>query len=382
MKHHSHRSKPPWWPQNEEWPPKRWQTRRGPFFRRMGCFFILFSFFACIGVMALMRFFLDPFVEFHNLPPNMPPIGRPDFIFPFGVIGFFILISAVFFGVRNLRRMSMPLDELLEASNRVADGDFAVRVEERGPIEVRALLREFNSMTEKLEINDKQRRAMLADISHELRSPITIMQGNLEGMIDGVYAADAERLKSLYDETRILSRLVDDLRTLALAESGSLQLKRESTDLGLLIREVVSGFESQANEKKIKFEFQMDDVEAIEVDPLRIREVLSNVVANAIRYTPTEGEIKVGVTESTVPEKRGVTVFVQDSGEGIQSDDLSHIFDRFYKSSDSGGMGLGLSIAKYLVEAHGGKIWAESEAGRGTSVSFSLPLSTPRTQRF
>jgi len=346
--------------------------RRGPFFRRMGCFFILFSFFACIGVMALMRFFLAPFVEIHNLPPNMPPLDRPDFIFPFGLIGFFILIAAVFFGVRNLRRMSMPLDELLEASSRVADGDFAVRVEERGPFEVRALLREFNSMAEKLELNDKQRRNMLADISHELRSPITIMQGNLEGMIDGVYAADAERLKSLYDETQILSRLVDDLRTLALAESGSLQLKREPTDLGLLIREVVSGFEARANEKKIRFEFQVVDVEAIEIDPLRIREVLTNVVANAVRYTPSGGEIKVGVTESAVPEKRSVTVFVQDSGEGIQAEDLSRIFDRFYKSSDSGGMGLGLSIAKYLVEAHGGKIWAESEAGQGTKISFTL----------
>ena len=373
---HSHhpRPKPPWWPENEDWPPKRWQMRRGPFFRRMGCFFILFSFFACIGVMALLRFFLAPFVEIHNVPPNMPPLDRPDFILPFGFIGFFILISAVFFGVRSLRRMSMPLDELLEASNHVADGDFSVRVEERGPFEVRALLREFNSMAEKLELNDKQRRNMLADISHELRSPITIMQGNLEGMIDGVYSADVERLKSLYDETQILSRLVDDLRTLALAESGSLQLKREPTDLGLLIREVVSAFESQAKEKNIGVTLELGDVDAVEVDPLRIREVLTNIVANAVRYTPNGGEIKVGVTESAVPENRSVTVFVQDSGEGIQSDDLSRIFDRFYKSSDSGGMGLGLSIAKYLVEAHGGKIWAESETGQGTRISFTLPI--------
>lgn len=275
----------------------------------------------------------------------------------------------------------MPLDELLDASARVADGDFSVRVEEKGPFEVRALLREFNAMAEKLELNDKQRRNMLADISHELRSPITIMQGNLEGMIDGVYSADAERLKSLYDETQILLRLVDDLRTLALAESGSLQLKREPADLGLLIREVVSAFESQAKEKNIKVKLEFGDVNVIEIEPLRIREVLSNIVANAVRYTPSGGEIKVGVTESTLPEgrdalslsKRSVTVFVKDSGEGIQAEDLSRIFDRFYKSSDSGGMGLGLSIAKYLVEAHGGKIWAESEAGQGTKISFSLP---------
>ncbi len=360
--------KPPWWPENEDWPPKRWQMRRGPFFRRMGCFFILFSFFACVGVMALLRVALDPYVEFHNIPP----LDRPDFILPFGLVGFFILIATVFFSVRNLRRMSMPLDELLEASSRVANGDFTVRVEEKGPFEVRALLREFNSMAEKLELNDKQRRNILADISHELRSPITVMQGNLEGMIDGVYAADVERLKSLYDETQILSRLVDDLRTLALAESGSLILKRESTDLGLLIREVVSAFESQAKEKNIRVEVELNDVDVIDIDPLRIREVLSNIVANAVRYTPSGGEIKVGMTESTVPEKRSVTVFVKDSGEGIQAEDLSRIFDRFYKSSDSGGMGLGLSIAKYLVEAHGGRILAESEAGRGTKILFTL----------
>ena len=369
MKHHPpFRQRPPWWPENEEWPPKRWQMRRGPFFRRMGCFFILFSFFACIGVMALLRFFLDPFVDFQG----MPPLDRPDFILPFGLTGLFILIAAVFFGVRNLRRMSMPLDELLEASNRVADGDFTVRVEERGPYEVRALLREFNSMTEKLELNDKQRRNMLADISHELRSPITIMQGNLEGMMDGVYASDGERLKSLYDETQILSRLVDDLRTLALAESGSLKLKHEPTDLSSLIRDAVSAFESQVKEKNIKLDLQLRNLDVIDIDPLRVREVMSNIVANAVRYTPSGGEIKVGMTESTLPEKRSVTVFVKDSGEGIQADDLSRIFDRFYKSSDSGGMGLGLSIAKYLIEAHGGKIWAESEAGLGTKISFTL----------
>ncbi|WKZ48941.1 MAG: ATP-binding protein [Anaerolineales bacterium] len=376
MKQHPpFRQRPPWWPQNEDWPPKHWRQRRGPFFRRMGCFFILFGFFACVGVMAVLRLLLDPYVEFHGVPP---PLDRPDFIFPFGFIGFFILIMAVIFGVRNLRRMSMPLDELLEASNRVADGDFTVRVEERGPHEVRALLSEFNSMAEKLELNDKQRRNMLADISHELRSPITVMQGNLEGMIDGVYAADAERLKSLYDETKILSRLVDDLRTLSLAESGSLQLKREPMDLGALIREVIAGFETKAKEKEIKFELDLANVDSIEIDPMRIREVLTNIVANAVRYTPSGGEIKVGVTESAVPEERSVTVYVQDSGEGIQAEDLSRIFDRFYKSSDSGGMGLGLSIAKFLVEAHGGKIWAESEAGEGMRVSFSLPLSTLR----
>jgi len=199
-------------------------------------------------------------------------------------------------------------------------------------------------------------------------------------MIDGVYAADKERLKSLYDETQILLRLVDDLRTLALAESGALRLKREPTDLGRLIREVVSAFESQAQEKEIKVELALGDIEELEIDPQRVREVLSNLVSNALRYSPSQGEVKIGVTESGsgLREAGSVLVYVQDSGPGIESGDLSRIFDRFFKSSDSGGMGLGLSIAKYLVEAHGGKIWAESdivsagETGQGTKISFTL----------
>jgi signal transduction histidine kinase len=200
-------------------------------------------------------------------------------------------------------------------------------------------------------------------------------------MIDGVYSTDTEKLKSLYEETQILERLVDDLRTLSLAESGSLQLRRESTDLGELIRDVVSVLESQATEKNIHIEFDLADVEEMEIDALRIREVLMNLLTNAVRYTQAQGEIKISLTESGLGgerealslSKRNVMIFVQDSGEGIQSNDLSHIFDRFYKSSDSGGMGLGLSIAKHLVEAHGGKIWAESAAGQGTRVSFTLP---------
>lgn len=335
----------------------------------MGCFFILFNFFACVGLLALLRFALDPFVEFHAIPP----LDRPDFIIPFGIVGFLVLVAAIFFGVRNLRRMSMPLDDLLNASSRVAEGDFTVRVEERGPFEVRALLHEFNSMAEKLEANDRQRRAMLADLSHELRTPITVIRGNVEGILDGLYPADESKLQSIMEETQILSRLVDDLRTLALAESGSLQLKREPTDLSLLIRETVSGFDAQAKEKDIRLEMELTEFEAIEVDPLRIREVLRNLLTNALRFTPGQGEVKVGLTESGIGEERGVLVFVQDSGAGIDSADLPHVFERFYKSSDSGGMGLGLSIAKYLVEAHGGMIWAESEVGQGTRISFTIP---------
>ena len=369
-KHFSPKHRPPWWPENEEWPPKRWRHMRGrPFFRRMGCFFALFTFFAFIGFLALLRLVLAPFVEIQGVPP----LNQTGIILPLGAAGFFLILATVFVAARSLRRLSRPLDDMVDASEKVADGDFSARVDVNGPPEVRKLLHGFNSMAENLEINDTQRRNMLADISHELRSPITVMQGNLEAMLDGVYAADAEKLKSLYEETQVLERLVDDLRTLALAESGSLKLQRAPTDLGELIRDVGSALETQANEKNIQLEYALENVEAIEIDSLRIREVLMNLLTNAIRYTPKQGEIEVGLTESSLGEERNVTIFVQDSGEGIQPADLEQIFDRFYKSSDSGGMGLGLSIAKYLVEAHGGRIWVESEEGRGTKVTFTLP---------
>lgn len=367
------RHRPPWWPENEEWPPKRWRHMRGrPIFRRMGCFFIIFNFFACVGLLAVLQLVLAPYVDLHGIPP----LDRPDFILPFGVVGFLVFIGTVYWAVRGLRRMSMPLDDLLEASNKVAEGEYSVRVEPKGPPEIRSMMQGFNSMVERLEENDRQRRAMLADVSHELRTPITVIQGNVEGILDGLYPADEGRLKSIVEETQILSRLVDDLRTLSLAESGSLQLKREPTDLGLLVREVVSGFESQAHEKEIRVGLELGDVEAVDVDPLRIREVLRNLLANAIRYTSPQGEVKAGLAESGIGGERGVLLFVEDNGPGIDPSDLPHIFERFYRSSDSGGMGLGLSIAKYLVEAHGGRIWAESELGRGTRISFALPQTS------
>jgi len=377
----SSRQRPPWWPENEEWPPSReaWRRvgRRMPFFRRMGCVFFVFALLAFTGLLAILQLI---FTFFQGSAPD----GRSGLIIPFGFIAFILMLMAISWGVRSLRRVSVPLDNLLEASGKVADGDFSARVEERGPPEVRALTRGFNSMAERLQVNDQQRRAMLADVSHELRTPITVIQGNIEGILDGLYPADEARLRSIMEETQILSRLVDDLRTLALAESGSLQLRREPTDLKELIRDTVAGFETQAKEKAIKIALLLEDAEEMEVDPLRIREVLTNVLGNALRYTPDRGEIKVGVKEASTVEasdvlteeavsKRSVVVFVQDSGPGIEASDLSHIFDRFYKSSDSGGMGLGLSIAKYLVEAHGGKISAESEVGKGSRISFTLP---------
>jgi signal transduction histidine kinase len=372
MKQHhpfSHRQRPPWWPENEEWPPKRWGQLRGrPFFRRMGCLFLLFNLFGFL-IFAVITALVYSLVN-RGLTPSTPFF---DLILTAGVFFLLFVIGISILGARNFRRTFYRLDELVDASNKVAEGDYTVRVEESGPPGVRALMLGFNYMVGRLQVNDRQRRDMLADVSHELRTPITVIQGNVEGILDGMYPADEARLKSILEETHILSRLVDDLRTLALAESGSLQLKREPSEMGLFLREIVAGFKTQAIEKEIHIELSVAEVEALDIDPVRIREVFTNLLSNALRYTPRAGEIKVGLTESVEAGERSVTIFVQDSGAGIDSSDLPHVFERFYKSSDSGGMGLGLSIAKYLVEAHGGKIWAESEVGRGTKISFTLP---------
>ena len=344
--------------------------RRNPFFRRMGCFFFGFAFLAFVGLLGILRFVLAPFLNFENAPP----LDRPGYILPFALLGVILLIGAVAWGTRSIRRISRPLDELVEASNKVAEGDYSVRVDEKGPPEVYSLMRGFNSMAEHLQASDQQRRSMLADVSHELRTPITVIQGNVEGILDGLYPADEPHLKSILEETQVLSRLVDDLRTLALAESGALRLKRESINLAELIRDAVSGFEAHAKEKDITFQLALNDGEDAQVDPQRIREVLLNLLSNALRYTPRGGEISVDLTEADSGTRRDVTISIRDNGPGIEPADLPHVFERFYKSSDSGGMGLGLSIAKYLVEAHDGKIWAESEVGKGTKILFTVPV--------
>ena len=365
--------RPAWWPENEEWPPRdrhHWRRiRKGnPFFRRLGCMFAAFNLFSFVFIAALVGLILNAFGVVHF------SFEQFQWLFPLGGIFLAFVISMAALSVLNLRRMSMPFDDLLEASNKIAEGDYSVRVDERGPREIRSLTRAFNSMVSRLQVNDQQRRAMLADVSHELRTPLTIIQGNLEAILDGVYPADDAKLKSILEETQILSRLIEDLRTLALAESGALQLKRESTDIAALIRDVVSAFQSQAREANVTMDLSLSKTSAsLEIDPERIRQVLTNLISNALRYSPRGSSIQVGLTESVSGTDRDVMVSIADSGPGIASEDLPHVFDRFYKSSDSRGMGLGLPIAKYIVEAHGGAIQAESEAGGGTRISFSLP---------
>jgi signal transduction histidine kinase len=334
----------------------------------MGCFFFGILFLAFVGLLGILRFLLAPFLNMEGTPF----FDNPQSIIPFACLGSILLVLAVGWGVRGIRSWSRPLDALVDASNKVAEGDYSARVEEKGSPEVASLVRGFNSMAERLQVSDRQRRNMLADISHELRTPITVIQGNVEGILDGLYPADEARLKSIIEETQILSRLVDDLRTLALAESGALHLKRELTDLAAFLRETVAGFEAQEKERDIRVQMDLQEGVDAAVDPQRLREVLTNVLSNALRYSLRGSQVHIRLTETGDGAERQATISIQDQGPGIEPDALPHVFERFYKSSDSGGMGLGLSIAKYIVEAHGGKIWAESEVGRGTKIIFTV----------
>jgi two-component system, OmpR family, sensor histidine kinase BaeS len=294
------------------------------------------------------------------------------------VLGIAILIMgaiALLVAGRTFRRAGVSLDELVDAARRVEDGDYATRVAEpvtrRGPL--RELVRGFNSMAARLEVEEDQRRRLLADVSHELRTPLAVIQGNVEAILDGVHEADEAHLGAILDETHVLARLVDDLRTVALSESGSLPLHREPTDLAILAAEAVGAFEPAAETAGVHLELRVDDnVPLLDIDPVRIREVLSNLVANALRHTPAGGAIEVIATSPA--DAASVEVVVRDNGSGIDPALLPHVFDRFAKAADSRGSGLGLAIARGLVEAHGGTIGVESSAATGTTFRFRLPV--------
>jgi signal transduction histidine kinase len=276
---------------------------------------------------------------------------------------------------RSLRILALPLRDLIDAAERVEAGDLSAGVRVRGPRELRSLARAFNAMLERLRSNEAQRRRLLADVTHELRTPVAVIQGNLEAILDGVYPPDGDHLEPVLEETRVLSRLIDDLRTLSLAESGVLELHREPTDLGVLAGEVVSTFRGQAETAGIALLAEVPgETPLVVVDPLRIREVLANLTANALRHTPPAGMVRISAVVE--PAGRRVVLSVTDTGTGIPLEDLPYIFDRFYKSNDSTGSGLGLAIAKNLVEAHGGEIHAESTPG-GTTLRCILPVDHP-----
>jgi two-component system OmpR family sensor kinase/two-component system sensor histidine kinase BaeS len=257
----------------------------------------------------------------------------------------------------------------MEAADRVAGGDYRARVQARGPGEVRRLARSFNQMAARLEANEAQRRNLLADVAHELRTPLSVIRGNVEGVLDGLYPADEAHLGPVVEETAVMARLLDDLQTLSTAEAGVLRLHRQRVAPGSLVQDAAAAFRARAEDAGVRLDWHAaPGVPELDVDPVRIGEVLANLLSNAVRHTPRGGSVTVAVA----PSGAEVAFTVSDTGPGIDAGDLPHVFDRFVKSAGSGGAGLGLAIARSLVEAHGGRITAASDAG-GTTMRFLLP---------
>lgn len=268
-----------------------------------------------------------------------------------------------------LGRVSRPVGGLIEAAGRIEAGDYSARVPERGPRAVRQVARAFNAMSARLEANEARRRSFLADVTHELRTPLAVIRGQAEAIADGVYPADPGHLAPILDAARTLDVLVEDLRTLALSEAGALTLAREPVDLGMLAAEAVEGLRPQAQGPAIGVEME-DGLPPVDADPARLLGVVGNLLGNAIRHTPAGGSITVAGRRSGDE----VVLSVADTGEGIPTDLLPRVFDRFAKGTGSRGSGLGLAIVRDVVEAHGGRVAVESEVGRGTTVRVWLPV--------
>jgi two-component system sensor histidine kinase BaeS len=295
------------------------------------------------------------------------------------ICGLPLIVTAIIatIGALVFRNLGTPLAKIMSAADAVAEGDLSTRLEESGPGEFRRMARSFNRMTAELERADQQRRNLTADIAHELRTPLHILQGNLEGLQDGVYQPTLQQIQAMLDETQMLARLVDDLQTLSLAEAGQLHLRLEPLDISELLADVATSFSGQMQaagiDLKVKTEGTPLDL-TIRADPERLDQVLSNLVGNALRHTSQDGTI-ILTAEST---SEGVRILVRDTGEGIPPEDLPYIFDRFWRADKSrqrksgAGSGLGLAIAKQIIGAHGGHIAVESQPGVGTSFTIDL----------
>ena len=297
--------------------------------------------------------------------------GRPGGgAFAAAFLGVAVLVVAVAVIGSAFRRTARPLESVMDAADRVAAGDYDVKLREEGPPDVRRLARSFNEMTVRLGEAERRRRELLADLAHELRTPLSVIRGNTEGMLDGLYPMDRAHLDPVLDETKVMARLLDDLRTLSTAEAGALRLHREQVDPAALADDAAGAFRAQADAAGVRLEVRLAQaLPLVDVDPFRINEVLANLLSNALRHTPSGGSVTVSVDA----DDRGVAFIVADSGSGISPDALPHVFDRFAKGEGSPGAGLGLAIAKSLVEAHGGELTAESEPGKGTTMRFTLP---------
>ena len=325
--------------------------------------------------------FLLLFDHFGTEPPSaVVGFALQRFLLAGLAIGGFTLVL----GLLLSRRISRPLVDLTAATRAVAAGDLSVRVPVRYHGEAQELAAAFNAMTEELARADKLRRNLTADVAHELRTPLSIIRGKLEGVLDGVYPATPEHLEPVLEETRLLTQLVEDLRLLALVEAGELALEKRAMDVSDLLRDAQVNFGPQASDRGVTLALDVPaELPKVMADWRRIAQVLSNLLTNALRHTPEGGRVSLSATVTRSPAEREegmVEVTVADTGTGIPPEDLPYIFERFWRGEKSrsragGGSGLGLTIARQLVEMHGGAISVASTPGQGSEFRFTLPVA-------
>ncbi|MBU0595099.1 HAMP domain-containing protein [Candidatus Bipolaricaulota bacterium] len=283
--------------------------------------------------------------------------------------------AAVFLFLVMINQVLSPLHKLARATERIAHGDLPEKVSLRARDEFGQLGFSFNQMLENLRRSETVRKTMTADIAHELRTPVTIIQGTLEAVLDGIYEASNETIGTIYEETLLLSRLIDDLRDLALAEAGELTLEKRPVDLAELVRQIGEAIALSVEDAPKFTVRERNKIPQVELDPKRFRQVLANLIGNAVRYTPSDGEISVDIRR--VGDE--VELCVSDTGPGILEEDLPHLFERFYRGDPArnrvGGTGLGLAIVKQWVEAHGGRIWAENRVAGGARFTVRLTIA-------
>lgn len=286
-------------------------------------------------------------------------------------LGIALILGGVLF-----RQLTQPLNKLTTATEKISSGDLDHRVTIESYDELGELGESFNQMTENLQASENIRRRMISDIAHELRTPLTVLSGEIEAIREGIYEPTDAKLEEIQEDLNLLNRLIEDLRELSLAEAGELQLNKGRTNLSELVRRAVDRLQEIAGEEGIELRGETpENFPALNLDADRILQVLNNLIKNAIRHTNEGGEVVIEARDRSAD----VLVSVVDDGEGIPPEKAKHVFDRFYRAdsarSGDGGSGLGLSIAKELVEAHGGEIWIDSEVGAGTTARFTLPKS-------
>ena len=289
------------------------------------------------------------------------------------------VIAAAILGIVISGKMTKPLEKLIIGIKHLAKGDTSYRVKVNTQDEFSQLAESFNEMAQELKKNEEVRKGLVADVAHELRTPLSILRGKLESIQEGALELKQEVIIQLSDEVYHLSRLVNELQQLSLAEAGKLVLERKKVSLNELIQKVLDNFTWLAEEKNIAMQLNAREEIIINIDAQRITQAIVNLLGNALRHTAEEGKVEIDLDNEKDNLAQNAVIRVKDSGVGIEKEHLPYIFDRFYRidasrSRDQGGTGLGLAITKGFIEAHGGKISVESEKGKGTTFVISLPI--------